>query len=77
MEICKYQMDVPYQYMSYHGYLEGSTTGSAFSHGTAVMCGAYSVSKRPDGLHWAHYPLCVEHNCPLIHPELLEGATLT
>ena len=41
-----------------------------------ICCGAYGESKRPDGRHWAHYPFCEEKYCPLIHPELLEGAEL-
>jgi len=41
-----------------------------------ICCGAYGESKRPDGRHWAHYPFCEEKDCPLIHPELLDGAEL-
>ena len=41
-----------------------------------ICCRAYSASKRPDGLHCAHYPDCKEENCPLVHPELLKGAIL-
>lgn len=41
-----------------------------------ILCGAYSKSHRPDGLHWANYPCCEDQNCPLKHPELLNGATL-
>lgn len=41
-----------------------------------VLCGAYSKSKRPDGLHWAHYPNCCPSDCPREHPELLVGAVL-
>ena len=41
-----------------------------------ICCGAYSKSKRTDGLHWSHYPLCENKNCPLMHPNLLEGAEL-
>lgn len=41
-----------------------------------ICCGAYGESKRPDGRHWAHYPFCEENDCPLIHPDLLEGAEL-
>lgn len=75
MATCKYQMNLP---AFSNPNPVASTTGSVFAtYGTDVCCGAYSVSKRPDGLHWAHYPLCVERNCPIIHPELLEGATLT
>lgn len=39
-------------------------------------CEAYYKSKRNDGKEWMHFPLCSEENCPLKHPELLEGATL-
>lgn len=39
-------------------------------------CMAYSRSKRPDGRHWGHYPECSAVDCPLMHPELLENATL-
>lgn len=39
-------------------------------------CGAYGESKRPDGKHWSHYPFCSNRDCPLAHPELLEGAVL-
>ena len=42
----------------------------------AIHCGAYSASKRKDGLHWAHYPKCKIENCPVVHPELLDGAIL-
>lgn len=41
-----------------------------------ICCGAYSKSKRKDGLHWSHYPICEIDNCPLMHPDLLEGAEL-
>ena len=37
---------------------------------------AYYESERKDGLFWVHFPFCSEENCPLIHPELLEDATL-
>ena len=40
------------------------------------VCGAYSKSKRPDGKWWAHFPQCNGANCPLKHPELLDGAKL-
>lgn len=39
-------------------------------------CGAYSVSKRNDGKHWSHYPVCSESDCPLKNPELMKGAVL-
>ena len=44
-----------------------------------ICCGAYSASKPTKEnrwRHWAHYPECTEENCPLKHPELLEGRTL-
>ena len=41
-----------------------------------TCCGAYAESFREDGKFWAHFPMCAESNCPLIHPELLEGAIL-
>ena len=43
------------------------------------LCGAYSASKpttENKWIHWANYPECTEKNCPLKHPELLNGATL-
>lgn len=41
-----------------------------------ICCKAYYESIRPDGKGWMHFPLCDEPNCPLDHPELLEGAKL-
>ena len=41
-----------------------------------ICCGAYRKSKRADGLHWGHYPICEIENCPLIYPDLLDGAEL-
>ena len=41
-----------------------------------VCCGAYYKSKRKDKKEWLHFPICKDENCPLAHPELLEGATL-
>ena len=41
-----------------------------------MCCQAYSKSTRPDGLHWAHYPLCEGKNCPKLYPHLLEDAKL-
>ena len=44
-----------------------------------VCCGAYSASKPTKEnryRHWANYPTCTEENCPLKHPELLEGRIL-
>jgi len=45
-------------------------------HPNGHLCGAYNKSKRKDGKLWAHYPECKLENCPLRHPELLEGAIL-
>ena len=42
-----------------------------------ICCKAYCKSKRKERLFWLHFPSCSEENCPLIHPELLEEATLT
>ena len=39
-------------------------------------CSAYSKSKHPSGKWWAHFPKCRGTNCPLKHPELLDGAKL-
>jgi hypothetical protein len=44
-----------------------------------LCCKAYSESKPSSEnkwRHWAHYPECKEENCPLKHPELLQGRTL-
>lgn len=44
-----------------------------------MCCKAYSESKPTSEnrwRHWAHYPECKEENCPLKHPELLDGRTL-
>lgn len=44
-----------------------------------ICCQAYSKSKPTSEnrwRHWAHYPKCKEENCPLKHPELLQGRTL-
>jgi hypothetical protein len=60
-ENCRYCMEIPMLKHPMH---------------MVIHCGAYSVSKRKDGLHWGHYPACKPENCPVIHPELLEGAIL-
>ena len=39
-----------------------------------ICCKAYFESKRIDGKHWIHYPLCEMRNCPVIYSKLLEGA---
>ena len=41
-----------------------------------LCCDAYSQSVRKDGKHWANWPFCCEEACPMVHPELLEGAVL-
>lgn len=44
-----------------------------------ICCKAYSDSKPTNKnrwKHWANYPECTEENCPLKHPELLNGRTL-
>ena len=41
-----------------------------------ICCKAYYSSKRVDGKLWCHFPKCAEINCPLLYPELLEGAKL-
>lgn len=44
-----------------------------------LCCNAYSESKPTNAnkwRHWAHYPDCTEENCPLKHPELLNGRIL-
>ena len=44
-----------------------------------LCCEAYYLSKGYRGCQqrcWMHFPFCAEHNCPLKHPELLNGATL-
>lgn len=34
----------------------------------------YYETEREDRKIWAHFPLCEEKNCPIIHPELLSAA---
>ena len=63
MNTCEYQLAIPPDVTEMTGY-------------AGTLCKAYSKSKRPDGLHWAHYPECKSENCPLKHPELLKGAIL-
>lgn len=60
MNHCNYQMPVP----------------NLEQDKNKILCGAYSKSKRKDKLHWAHYPHCKKENCPLVHKDLLQGATL-
>ena len=44
---------------------------------TSGCCWAYYEAKRPDGLKWVHFPTCSKENCPIKHPDLLEGAKLS
>ncbi|MCQ2077785.1 MAG: hypothetical protein MJZ20_12300 [Bacteroidaceae bacterium] len=39
-------------------------------------CNMYYVSIRKDKKVWAHFPECASKNCPILHPELLKGATV-
>lgn len=39
-------------------------------------CNMYHLSQRKDGKLWEHYPVCSSENCPLIHPELMDGAVV-
>lgn len=43
-----------------------------------LCCEAYYKSKNSQGkVHsWFHFTFCSEENCPLKHPELLQGRTL-
>ena len=41
-----------------------------------ICCRAYFESVREDKRAWMHFPACHEQNCPLVNPELLEGAKL-
>lgn len=41
-----------------------------------VCCGYYSKTLDAYGRRYAHYPECCEENCPLKHPELVEGYKL-
>lgn len=56
--------------------MDGCKYEFQFQFEDGVYCGAYSQAKRKDGLSWAHYPECKPENCPLMYPELLDGATL-
>ena len=56
--------------------MDGCKYEFQFQFEDGVCCGAYSQAKRKDSLAWAHYPECKPENCPLIHSELLDGATL-
>lgn len=43
-----------------------------------LCCEAYYKSKNAKGKQfaWFHFPFCSDDDCPLKHPELLNGATL-
>lgn len=43
-----------------------------------LCCEAYYKSKDSKGREhsWFHFPFCSEENCPLKHPELLQGRVL-
>lgn len=41
-----------------------------------ILCCIYSKYRLPNGKIWAHYPVCENKNCPLLHPELLGDAIL-
>lgn len=67
MEECKYILTIPIV-PDYPAYKE-----------ERELCGAYYESKptkENKWKHWANYPECREKNCPLKHPELLNGRTL-
>ena len=55
---------------------ETKVVGAMGVCGREVCCKAYFDSKRADGKLWCHFPKCFDINCPLLHPELLEGAKL-
>ena len=47
-----------------------------FPDGT-IHCDAYYSSECGGKKHWwAHFPVCNDKNCPIKHPELLQGAKL-
>lgn len=60
MESCKHQMPFP--------------SNSPFNG--KLLCSVYSKHRLPNGNIWAHYPVCEDKNCPLLHPGLLEDAIL-
>lgn len=39
-------------------------------------CEYYVKTLDSYGMRWHHYPECCEENCPIMHPELLEGRKL-
>lgn len=38
-----------------------------------ALCFYYSRANRKDNLAWAHFPRCIDKNCPIKHSELLNG----
>ena len=44
--------------------------------GVGTCCGYYSKTLDAYGRKFAHYPECAEENCPIKHPELLDGRKL-
>lgn len=48
----------------------------SISSNDEILCGIYSEHRLPNGKIWAHYPVCENKNCPLLHPELLEDTIL-
>jgi len=41
-----------------------------------IHCEAYSHAKYKNGISWLHFPICDSSNCPIKHPELLNGGVL-
>jgi hypothetical protein len=41
-----------------------------------MCCGYYSKTVDAYGMGYAHYPYCKKENCPIAHPELLNGRKL-
>lgn len=41
-----------------------------------IHCSAYSYAKYPNAISWLHFPVCDLSNCPIKHPELLNGGIL-
>lgn len=41
-----------------------------------IHCSAYSYAKYPNGISYLHFPVCDPSNCPIKHPELLDGGVL-
>ena len=62
--------------LSYHEVRKKCSYKEKIPEDTNIYCMAYSKSIRPDGYHWGHYPYCCYFDCPIVHPELLEGAKL-